>query len=237
MMPKTTTGRGRVGRKHELDRTITVQGREQTVEDLAIERIRTGIPIIEAAAGVGIRRQTIHEWRRRGVRARERHIAGEAVTEDEERMIRFADRCDQAEAEGFSIEWTRLGQLAAGGLVAERTVVTIKTDADGKVVSRSEETQQSRTLPSESAIKFRLGVRYGVRERVELSGPDGGPIPVELAAAALTARLVELGRRSGRPGAVDATSSPLPAAAGSVVAGQRAELRSPDMDVPPPADE
>lgn len=175
--------RGPGGRPHELDRVFqTRDGRKITVAEAAIERIGTGIPIKQAAGGLGVRMQTIHDWRRRGVRARARQIAGETITDaDELRLIEFADRCDEAEARAFSTDWTRLGTIAAGGL--ERVTVTERQalDREGNVVTLRDRKVET-LLPDARAIQWRMAVRFGLtpRTQVELTGADGGPVEVDV---------------------------------------------------------
>jgi hypothetical protein len=194
-----STPRHPQGRHHELDRVIRVaaDGEQVTVEADALTRIATGIPLIQAAGALGIRRQTIHEWRRRGVRARARQIAGETITEpDELRLIAFADKCDAAEDRGYSTEWTRHGTVAAGGL--EKVTVTTRqvVGPEGEVVTLQDRKVET-TLPDPRAIQWRMAVRYGVTERmrVELTGAGGGPVEMEL--DVVDARAASVARRFG----------------------------------------
>jgi hypothetical protein len=225
-----STPRHPQGRHHELDRVIRVaaDGEQVTVEADALTRIATGIPLIQAAGALGIRRQTIHEWRRRGVRARARQIAGETITEpDELRLIAFADKCDAAEDRGYSTEWTRHGTVAAGGL--EKVTVTTRqvVGPEGEVVTLQDRKVET-TLPDPRAIQWRMAVRYGVTERmrVELTGAGGGPVEMEL--DVVDARAASVARRFGE--FLEASASEVAApdlASGGKDPGQRAHVELP----------
>lgn len=230
------------GRHHELDRVIQIRdGRNVTAEEAAIERIAAGIPLIQAAGGLGIRMQTIHDWRRKGVRARARQIAGEVIESDDElRMISFADKCDEAEARAFSTEWIRHGTVAAGGL--ERVTVTQRQvlDGDGKILTLQDRKTET-MLPDAKAIQWRLGVRFGMvlRQQVEVTGADGGPVELEVvdvAAAGLARRFSEFVEaatvevKALPPGATERSE------AAAAVRVAMADLPSPDENVPPPGD-
>lgn len=161
-----------------------------TVADEIIERVRSGADRRDAAASVGVARSTLQLWLRDGARHAARRLSGDDLTDSEHELANFSDREAQALAEWKVEQELQLGILSSG---RERIVETVKTNADGTV----ETTRRSETVePNAQVILWRLERRfpeqYG-RQRLEVSGPDGGPIPVSVrdAAVATLARMAE----------------------------------------------
>jgi hypothetical protein len=245
----------RPGRPSKLDEVAYVRdGAEVTIAAAILDRIRTAMPVRHAAASVGIRMDTWTNWCRDGARARQRQIridqgaeGYDPLTPWELRLIAFLDEAEAAESQALATDWTRLGLLAAGSLPVEVETIVVRTDADGKELGRTKTTRRDKTLPNLDALKFRLQKRWPdvFGDRLELSGPEGGPIELDVTAAGLADRLrrivdanaVEQDSREAEPGrlpVLPAEPAGLPRA--SSATGQQALASSPDADVPPPPD-
>lgn len=166
-----------------------------TVADRIVERLTVGAYMEEAASSAGVHKDTVYEWLKIGANARARIIAGTVtpskLTTHERRCLDFSDAVDQATGEWAMRSLTALEQHARGGL--KSTTVTEKVDARGRVMERTTKTEE--LLPNPAVIQWRLERRfpdrYG-RQRVEVSGPEGEAIPIEVRATELAAKLAQI---------------------------------------------
>lgn len=174
------------GRPPTLTRTIRrdANGRKVTVADAIVDAIRAGCFIEQAAAAHGVHKNALYEWQRIGARVNIRLLNNGARRSDftpkELACAAFADAVSRAYAEATAIEVTTAAQLARGGL--QHTVTTTKVSTTPGGQPKTETTTRVETLAPDSAmIRWRLSKReadtWG-RERVELTGADGGPIEV-----------------------------------------------------------
>lgn len=180
----------RTGRPTKLTQKLREgpDGAAITVADEIIERIRSGAGTQDAAASVGIARSTLTDWLREGARHAARRLAGEKLTAKERALADFSDREAQAIAEWKVEQEIQLGLLSTG---RSRTIITEKRDSAGNLLEKTERTEGIE--PNDRVITWRLERRfpeqYG-RQRLEITGPEGGPIPLsirEQASEALTA--------------------------------------------------
>jgi hypothetical protein len=179
-----------MGRPTKLDAVLRQTGSGPvTVADEIIERVRGGAARADAAASVGIARSTLQEWVRDGARLAARRLAGDELTDDEHALADFSDREAEAVAE-WKVEQEL--QLSLLSTARSREVVTEKRDSAGNLLERTTRTEGIE--PDARVIQWRLERRfpdqYG-RQRLELSGPDGGPVPLDLRSAALD-RLLQM---------------------------------------------
>lgn len=140
----------------------------------------------DAAARAGISPDKLRIWRGKGNRAnsailegRKRYSELDTLTK---RCIELARRMDLAEAESRSVLLDTANRLAVGGLERKR-LVQKRDMRTGDVVEVTEET--TTMLPDPRMITWLLTHRYPQdfpAQRVEISGPAGGPVEVEITA-------------------------------------------------------
>jgi hypothetical protein len=200
--------RNQTGRPPELNRVLdtTPTGEPITVHDRIIQAIRAGNYVETAAAAVGVDKYILHGWMRRGALMASARIAQPdyPLTDFDQDCITFNQSVARAEAEWEIQEATTLERLARGG--HETVIRTVKTDAQGNITETVTRTETHGA--SAAALMWRLERRFPDRysARTEITGPRGGPVPVETRAQSLIDAL----------SAIDAMSHPatpaLPAA-------------------------
>lgn len=192
------------GRPSVIDHPVrqAADGEIETVQDRVVAAIRAGNYVETAAAAAGVNKDTLYTWLRTGARAGTRQLTkGGRLTAYERKCRAFSDAVAAAVAESELTDVARLAQLARGGL--RQTTVTVKVDRDGQEVERT--TKDETALPHAAVLMWRLERRFGDRwgrAKVEVSGPDGGPILHEVAVTAraeLAASLEEINRRLSSP--------------------------------------
>jgi hypothetical protein len=163
------------------------QGTEVMVWERAADVIRLGGTLRDAATRVGVTREVFAQWVRNGTRLLSA-LAVEArdpadLSEHEQATIRLAEAIEQAEAESKLIMLGLLDRAARG---VEVRTVTVRLDASGNEIDRVERTEQRG--PDPATLRWRLERRwpeeFAPRVRAEVSGPDGGPIAVDVATRA-----------------------------------------------------
>jgi hypothetical protein len=140
-----------------------------TLADRLIGVVETGVPLDVAIAYVGVHRETLRKWRRRGDRALE--ISASRRSPTERRYADFVQRLDAAMAETSVLAQATLRRLIMGPRplidreTGERTPVPM-SDTDKRIQA--------------DLVKFYLSRRerrhYGATVQAEISGPNGGPI-------------------------------------------------------------
>lgn len=210
------SGRERLGRVNEIHTVIDQRdgGEVQVTRlDRIIETFRVGGTIADAAARAGVARQCLYDWQRKGVRVRAELIAGTKrdaeLTADDLDYLAYVEAVEKAESEGKLLLLGLNDRLARGGIPL--TTTTVKTDATGNVVERTEKTEH--TLPDGAAIRWALQCRwpdeFQPRQKVELAGQ----VAIEGQPADRAADLAE-SLRAYLDGIEDATTSqPTPDAA------------------------
>lgn len=204
--PQTAAERRRRGRPSEIDSVI---GRHPhthdpvTVSDRIIETIRLGGYMETAAARAGVHKQTVYGWLDTGAKTFKRLNAGTAkpsdLTEHEWRCLEFSEAVDLAEADSEVEQLALLAELGQGGRQVTSTTTRTTPGPQGApdvVVDRTTKTET--LLPDARVLMWRLErrhpARYG-RTRVEISGPEGGPLDVEHHADDRVLALVETVRQ------------------------------------------
>jgi hypothetical protein len=116
-----------------------------------IGALRLGNYVEHAATYAGISRATLYNWLKKGDAARERRDAGEELDDNEERYARFSEDVDTARAAAI---------VRNVGIIQQ--AAQTNWQAAGWFLER--------TAPQ----------HFGRQIRTELSGPDRGPIQVEV---------------------------------------------------------
>jgi hypothetical protein len=116
-----------------------------------IGALRLGNYVEHAATYAGISRATLYNWLKKGDAARERREAGEELDDNEERYARFSEDVDTARAAAI---------VRNVGIIQQ--AAQTNWQAAGWFLER--------TAPQ----------HFGRQIRTELSGPDRGPIQVEV---------------------------------------------------------
>jgi transposase len=162
------------GRPTKIDQVITRRdGSKVPITEVIVQAVRAGNYVETAAALAGVSKDTVYHWLREGARASTKTTR---LTPFERHAVTFSDAVAQAEAESESGDVGVLTSLAQGVTRVERIVV----DQEGNEISRT--VLAERVPPNDRVLMWRLERRFGARwgrQRVELSGPDGGPVEVE----------------------------------------------------------
>lgn len=192
---KRATGRktkARTGRPTRL---------HQGLIDQVVELIRQGNYQETAATACGIPVSTYHSWKARGQEARSLIEATGRLPEDkagERLFLDFLEATDAARAEAESNAIVALQRLAFGGEVVE---IEEHLDPDTEAVTG----QTIRfSKPDATSLRWFLERSFPTRfgKRLEIGGPDQGPIPVEVEVSArdlLRKRLTQVADRLGEP--------------------------------------
>ena len=156
-----------------------------TYMERIVEAVSLGGFLHDAAARIGVTVETLRDWRRQGNAARAQVLAGtrrrSQLSARQRQYAELAANMETAEAEA-RLRLLGLGQqLAQGG--RQRTETTIRTIAPTGGTPQLVETTE-RTLvaePDARMITWLLAHRWPAdfgATRVELTGPDGGPVNV-----------------------------------------------------------
>lgn len=166
-----------------------------TIGEAVITAVGLGQDYTAAAKGAGISTATLHTWRATGATARTAQIKGRKVTANQRRLIEFLDALERAESEA---ELERLAIIHRASQPYQVVKIVEKVDPtkngpDGKplVLERTTTTEQRPGLWTPAAwwLERRMPGKYA--RRLELSGPDGGDIPVSDRARTLADSLVD----------------------------------------------
>lgn len=218
---------GNVGRPTKLDQVLRTEDTDRgpvevTVAEHVVRALGAGSYVEEAAASAGVAKSTVYKWMTDGARIgtdveQGRRKLPRAGSRDRQ-LLDFSYAVAQAQAEWEVRANATLEHLSRARTVETVTTVTEATE-DGPVVKVTKRTQ---TVDADSAtIRWRLErknpARYG--KSIEVSGPGGGAIPVDIRTAALEA----LGKAADQLAAnADATQAQLDAeVAAAAVASDR----------------
>lgn len=194
-------------------------GRAVTITERVVETLRAGAFVKDAAARIGFPVETLREWQKVGQRAIRDVVQGNKRNRDlsfhERQCAVLAQAMTKAEAECRLMMLGDLNKLARG---VQRTETTTRMNAQGQPVETS--TRVVTSVPDGRSIQWFLERRHPEdfgRQRIELSGPEGGPIELGLAASAadkVRALIAEV--RTARADTEDSQlyPDPAPAAAG-----------------------
>lgn len=179
--------KGRGGRPTKLSQVLRHdQGRPVTVAEHVVAAIRAGNYVEAAAASAGVNKDTVYDWLRQGARLNTDYHQGRITLprpgSTDRQLMEFSDAVAAAEAEWEVAANATLERLSRPRQV-EETRTTVETPADGKPVTTKTVTLRKTEEADPATIRWRLERRYPNRygrTRVEVSGPDGGPIPLSV---------------------------------------------------------
>jgi hypothetical protein len=170
----------------------------RTIADFIIEAMATGASVDDCANAAGVDRSSLHTWLKLGARTRTALARGELGWPDDPdaekpppdthalRCMRFSDSVEKARAEWLLRLETLLDARAQP---LTKVIETVTVDKDGNETDRTTRTEY--LGPDMATIRWRAERhpasrhRYGARQALELSGPDGGDIPIAQTAANL----------------------------------------------------
>jgi hypothetical protein len=184
--PKTSTpskGPGKTGRPIRLH-----DGLIETV----VRKIEDGCPIDAAAISSGIPTSTFHSWTKRGRDARAALDGGATPDVKDRIFMDFLDRTEAARSHALAQAVTAHQRLAFGGEVLE---VIEDVESGRRTVRFSKADPKALEWYMERSHPAQFGTR-----RVEVSGPDGAPIGVEVEVSArelLRKRIEQVASRLG----------------------------------------
>lgn len=184
------------GRPSKIDTVVLTRTTEDgtTVKVTAGERIiqclRMGSYMETAAATAGVDKTTVYEWLKVGATATDKvhrqGIPASKLTAHERKCMEFSHAVDEAQALAEMDDLATLAELAAGG--AEHVTTTTKRDSNGNVVEHT--TKVERLAPNAAVLTWRLERRHPERwgrRRIEVTGPDGEAVPVDVRVAGIVA--------------------------------------------------
>lgn len=213
-----TNPRPKAGRPTELDAPIDVPVpgggmRRATVETRIIELMGTGAHVDTAAQSLGVERETLHNWLKIGARTRKAWAAGKLSHPDDPdgeaplpgphqlRCAQFSIAVDSAQADWLM---RQEATLEAAGRPRKRQIVTVKTDPAGDTIETSTRTEDE--APDMATVRWRLERHPASRDTygrtttsIELSGPDGEAIPVDVRTSTLADKIAELRAKRTEP--------------------------------------
>jgi hypothetical protein len=120
--------------------------------DHICQALENGVAIGHAVRASGIDPQTYYNWLERGTAERERLAAGLDPDPKEQKYVEFFERVKKAEAVGATKHMENISRTALDG------------------------TWQA----SAWILERRFPRDYGRFDRAEMSGPDGGPVPIQV---------------------------------------------------------
>lgn len=165
-----------MGRPSKINQVVRHRsdGTPVTASEHLIERIQLGLPQHIACDGAGLDKQTLHNWRLAGARARALAAAGGKPTKAQRDLANFLDRLERAEAEAEANRLAIIQRAAQGGAVVTKTVE--KRNAAGDLIERTVTTETLR--PEWTAAAWWLERRHHARyaRRFEVTGADGAPL-------------------------------------------------------------
>jgi len=173
------------GRPSKITTVVAIDpdGNNITAADRIVQCIRMGGYHETAAATAGVDKTTLYEWLKVGAQATDLHqrqgVPLSKLTAHQLRCMEFSHAVAEAEALSEMDDVATAAELAAGGRVHK--VVTTKRDKDGNVLEAVERTETLQ--PNAAVLTWRLERRFPDRwgrRRIEVSGPDGEAIPVEV---------------------------------------------------------
>ena len=163
-----------------------------TAGERIIEVLRLGEYVETAAAIADVDKTTIYEWLKVGATAHDlvarQGRTLKSLTQHQRDCMKFSHAVAQAQALARADDVATTLQLARGGHQIVSTV--IKRDKDGQVLEHVTRTETAQ--PDGAMLRWRLERRFPEdwgRRRIEISGPDGEAIPVEVRAKSLVAAL------------------------------------------------
>lgn len=170
-------------------------GKPVTITERVVETLRAGGFIHDAAARIGFPRETLSDWRKLGQRTIRDIVQGRKrsheLTDHERECVVLAREMEKAEADAKVWMLGKLHDLGAGMKRTETTTRT-RTPIVGETVVTEAAVVVETTIKEITAVpdvraltwllEHRFQRDFGMK-RIELSGPEGGPIAIETESA------------------------------------------------------
>lgn len=178
-----------------------------TAAERIVEALRIGEYVETAAALANVDKTTVYEWLKVGAHAHD--LVGrqgatlKSLTQHQRDCMEFSNAVAEAQAAARVEDVATLAEVATGG--RQIVTTTTKRNAQGEVIEHT--TKVETAQPNVAALTWRLERRWPDdwgRRRIELSGPDGEAIPVEVRASSLVAALRQ---HKGQQDAIDTTAT------------------------------
>lgn len=187
-----------MGRPSRIDAVLarTPDGKPITVADRIITALRNGNYLEPAAAAAGVHKSSVYEWLKVGANANAKlqqpGVNKSALSQHERRCALFSDAVAEAEAAWEADANEQLHRLGTGQITAVTVTEKVQVSdehPDGKIIERTTKTET--LAPNPQVLEWRLMRRFPERYtgRVEVSGPGGEPIPIEVRARNLAEAL------------------------------------------------
>lgn len=136
---------------------------EQRLETIAT-MLRAGAYVDDACRAVGIHRSTFYNWMQRGNIQRERLNAGLEIEASEQPFLDFLDTIEEADAEGIIGHLMNIDNAAKNGT----------WQASAWILERKQ--------PK----------KWGRYDRTEITGPEGGPIQINVSTEELERKVTRI---------------------------------------------
>jgi hypothetical protein len=163
-----------------------------TAGERIVEALRIGEYVETAADLAGVHKRTVYEWLKVGAQATDaverQGRTLKSLTQHQRDCMAFSHAVAEAQALARTDDVATLAQLAHGG--HQIVTTTVKRDAEGQVLEHTTRTETAQ--PNAAVLMWRLERRHPEdwgRRRIEISGPDGEAIPLEVRASSLVAAL------------------------------------------------
>lgn len=181
-----------------------------TIQQRIVEHLRVGAYFEEACAAAGVSKVAAYNWQREGARLERDVLSGQLrrskLTKRQRQLIDFVNAVDEATHTWAVQSHLQLERLARGGMPTE--VVTEKYATDpanptGPGILIESTTRTSALVPNAAVLMWRLERRFPDRwgrQRVEVTGVDGGPLEVVSPRETIVAQLgIIEARLTGEP--------------------------------------
>ena len=165
------------------------------IEEIA-HRVATGEHQEQAALAVGVAKSTYWSWKSKGEEARVGRDNGVPVPPEKAIYVEFVETVEEARSLAESRMVQAVQRAALGGEVAS---IREWEDSDGTV-----HREATFTRPNVAAMTWWLERAFPQRyaRRIEVSGPEGEAIPIEVEVSARDVLRKKLGETSSRLGIV-----------------------------------
>jgi hypothetical protein len=170
-------------------------GQPRLLDHELAQKLRTavsvGASLADAGSAYGISKATMYRWRKHGRDEARRRDEGGVPDPDLDLLVQFSDDLDRAQGEAKVEALTIVRQFALGVEKVETTTRTRDVVLDGQVVTLRE-TVEKKTVerawqPAAWFLERRFPAEFALKNRLEVTGEDGGPVQVEERAARIAA--------------------------------------------------
>lgn len=179
-----------MGAPSALTRTLELpDGTTTTTAERILTLVEGGVPLTHAAGAAGVTATTLKDWLAIGGRVAvdlaSRRRTRVSLTPHEQACFDFSARTAERREGWIANALLGVNEAREGGRVLTKTVT--KTTADGAVeTSVTVEELAPNVTAATWMLSHALPAEFG-RQRLEVTGPDGGPLTVDLSPADVAA--------------------------------------------------